>query len=459
MVEGSKFSAFPVLLLDIIIVNLSFILAFLVRFNFSPPQFNVEPYLSIIPWVSILTGLIFLMFDLYSDWRRKSIQDLILSIVLSILTLSVITMAFTFLDRGFAFPRSVLFIGAGFQVIFITLSRTIIWSLDKNKFGSQRVLIIAQDSKEGLALAEKFLLHTKGWFVIDGFNLPNISEVESKLNHIDVVILNADVPHKADIINLCVKRGIEILIVPELSELFLLRSEPQQIDDMLVLSIRQHDLTIRQLFIKRLLDITVAIVLLIIFSPIILILFFAIPLTSKGPALFKQERLGKNRKKYQIYKFRTMIQDAEGLSGPVLARDKDPRITKIGHLIRATRLDELPQLFNVLNGQMSLVGPRPERVFFASQFEKSIPHYSYRMSIKPGITGLAQVIGKYSTTVEDKLRLDMMYLHSYSFILDLKILFQTVRVVLKRGQANGVQNCDGLPELTDLRDRSLKLEG
>lgn len=460
MVKGSKISAFPILVLDIIIVNLSFVLAFLIRFNFTFPRINVEPYLSLIPWISILTGFIFLMFDLYSNWRRRSIYDLVFSIFLSILTLSLITMAFSFLDRGFAFPRSVIIIGAGLQVVFITLSRTAIWYFDKKLFGSQRVLIIAQDSKEGLALAEKLLLHTKGWFVIDGFNPPNkVSEVESKLEYIDVVVLNANVPHKAEIVNLCIKHGTEILIVPELSELFLLRSEPQQIDDMLVLSIRPHDLTIRQLFFKRLLDIAVSIVLLIIFSPIIVILFITIPLSSKGPALYKQERLGKNKKKYQIYKFRSMVQDAEEISGPVLATDRDPRITKIGQLIRATRLDELPQLFNVLNGHMSLVGPRPERVFFVSQFEESIPHYSYRMSIKPGVTGLAQVMGKYSTTVEDKLRLDMMYMHSYSFFLDLKILFQTVRVVLKREQANGVRTGDDLPGLHDLKNRSLKLEG
>lgn len=460
MVKGSNISAVPILLLDIILVNLSLVLAFFIRFNFAPPKVNIEPYLSLIPWICIFTGFIFLMFDLYSNWRRRSIHDLIFSIFLSVIALSLIIMALTFLYRGFSFPRSVLLIGIILQVVFITLSHSIIWYFDKKLFGSQRVLIIAQDSKEGLALAEKLLLHTKGWFVIDGFNPPNkITEFESKLEYIDVVVLKANVPHKTEILNLCIKHGTEILLIPELPELFLLRSEPQQINDTLVLSIRPHDLTIRQQFFKRLLDIAVSLVLLIVFSPIILILFIAIPLSSKGPALYKQERLGKNKKKYNIYKFRSMIQDAEGLSGPVLATDKDPRITKIGHFIRATRLDELPQLFNVFNGDMSLVGPRPERLFFVSQFEESIPHYSYRLSIKPGVTGLAQVMGRYSTTVEDKLLLDMMYMHSYSFLLDLKILFQTVRVVLKREQAGGIRTDNDLPELRELKNRSLSLEG
>lgn len=440
MVKGSKISAFPILLVDIILVNLSFVLAFLIRYNFAPPKINVEPYLSLIPWISILTGFIFLMFDLYSNWRRKSIQDLVFSIFLSIVALSLITMAFTFLDRGFAFPRSVIFIGAGLQVVFITLSRSIVWYLDKRIFGSQRVLVIAQDSKEGSMIAEK-LIQQKGWFTIDGFlSAEKITEVESKLKSIDVVLISPNIPQKTKIINLCTKYGKEILIVPELPELFLLRSEPQHIDDMLVLSMRPNELNSRQLFFKRLLDIIASIILLTIFSPIMIFLFIAIPLLSKGPALYKQERLGKNKEKYLILKFRSMIPNAEKVSGPVLATDKDPRITEIGRFIRATRLDELPQLINVLIGHMSLVGPRPERLFFVSQFEETIPHYSYRMSIKPGITGLAQVMGKYSTTVEDKLRLDMMYMHSYSFVLDLKILFRTVKVVLQREQAGGVRD-------------------
>lgn len=442
MVKGSKNSIIPILLLDIILVNFSFILAYLVRYNFTLPRFNLEPYLSLIPWISVITGFIFLMFDLYSNWRRKSIQDIAFSIVLSTLMLSLITMAFTFMNRGFSFPRSVIFIGACLQILFVTLSRSIVWYLDKRTFGSQRVLVIAQDLKEGSILAEK-LLKQKGWFTIDGYlSTDKISEMESKLELIDVILISPSIPQKSRIIDLSVKYRKEILIVPELPELFLLRSEPQQLDDMLVLSIRPEELNMRQLFYKRLLDIVVSMILITIFSPIMVFLFIVIPFSTDGPALFKQERLGKNREKYNILKFRSMVSNAEELSGPVLASDKDPRITKIGRFIRATRLDELPQLINVLLGDMSLVGPRPERQFFVRQFEETIPHYSYRMSIKPGITGLAQVMGRYSTTVEDKLRLDMMYLHSYSFILDIKILFRTVKVVLKREQATGVTSED-----------------
>ncbi|MFZ3100625.1 MAG: sugar transferase [Desulfitobacteriaceae bacterium] len=461
MVKGSEIAAFPIFLLDIILINVSIILVFLFRYNLTPSQYNIDPYISLIPWISFLTGVIFLMFNLYSNWRRKSIHDLVMSIILSILTLTIVTMALSFLGRGFAFPRGVILIGAGLQVVLITLSRSLVWYLDKRVFGLQRVLIIAKNLKECSSIEEK-LLQQKGWFTIKEFILTDqIFEVESKLEYIDVVFISSNVPRKTKIIDLCVKYGKEILIVPNLSELFLLRSEPQQIDDMLVLSIRPRELTVRQLFLKRILDISASIILLTIFSPIMIVLFIAIPLFSKGPALFKQERLGKDQEQYQILKFRSMIFNAEGECGPVLASDEDPRITKIGKFIRATRLDELPQLINVLCGTMSLVGPRPERLFFVRQFEETIPHYCSRMSIKPGITGLAQVMGKYNSTVEDKLRLDMMYMHSYSFDLDLKILFRTIQVVLKREQAGGVSvgDDDELPELCDLRDRSLKLGG
>jgi lipopolysaccharide/colanic/teichoic acid biosynthesis glycosyltransferase len=137
-------------------------------------------------------------------------------------------------------------------------------------------------------------------------------------------------------------------------------------------------------------------------------------------------------------KFRTMVADAEDRSGPVLAIREDPRVTRLGRWLRASRMDELPQLINVLRGEMSLVGPRPEREFFARRFDDAIPDYPLRTAVRPGITGLAQVWGRYSTTAEDKLRLDLLYIANYSFLLDLNLLLHTLRVVLHAGQSAGV---------------------
>lgn len=160
----------------------------------------------------------------------------------------------------------------------------------------------------------------------------------------------------------------------------------------------------------------------------------------KGSIFYKQARLGQNNKEFTIYKFRSMVEGAEKLTGPVLAGQNDPRITKFGHFLRKTRIDELPQFLNVLKGDMSIVGPRPEREFFIKQFEKEHNSYTYRSTVKPGITGYAQIMGKYTTTVEDKLRFDLFYIRNYSFILDIIIQFRTVIVMLDKNKSEGNKN-------------------
>jgi exopolysaccharide biosynthesis polyprenyl glycosylphosphotransferase len=185
--------------------------------------------------------------------------------------------------------------------------------------------------------------------------------------------------------------------------------------------------------LKRLMDIFVSLLLLILNSPIMLISSIAIKIDSKGPILFKQERMGQNGKLFKVLKFRSMINDAEKYSGPVWSQKDDPRVTKMGKLIRKFRIDELPQMYNVLKGEMSLVGPRPERAFFVEKLSQEIPYYKRRLKVRPGITGWAQVKHKYDETIEDvkiKLRYDLFYIENMSIRMDLKILLRTVFVVL-----------------------------
>ncbi|GAB7389270.1 sugar transferase [Bacillaceae bacterium] len=427
---------------DIFLVNVGFFIAFWFRFGFSVPQANFEPYIQLIPWLSLGIFVIFYMFGLYTNWRRKSLHNLIYTIVLSLLTFILLTMVLTFWHRGFAFPRSVIVIAFFAQLVLLIGSRTLLWILAKQLYGRKKVLIIGDDVESGLFLADKFLNHDKGWFIVQEF-LPvqQLHHNEKKLQEIDVILLSPSLEKKdkGKIISLGAKYGKEVLVVPELFELFLLGAEPQQVDDMLVLSIQPPKLSAGQRLLKRLFDIIVSLAMILLLSPIILLLYILVPLTSPGPAIYKQERLGRDGKPYLIYKFRSMVNDAEKRTGPVLAVDNDPRITPLGRIMRATRLDEIPQLLNVLKGDMSLVGPRPERAYFIERFKRQVPGYSYRMAVKPGITGLAQVMAKYTTTVEDKLRYDLLYIHNYSFALDIKILLQTIRVVLQREQASGVK--------------------
>lgn len=236
----------------------------------------------------------------------------------------------------------------------------------------------------------------------------------------------------------------ELLLVPDSSDVLLFAAGAQQVDDLLVLSMKPLELTTMQRVLKRALDIAGAAVLILFFAPVMAILYILIPLESPGSALFRQERRGRSGRSFQIIKFRSMRVNAEERSGPVLASAEDPRITGLGQWLRATRFDEFPQLLNVLRGEMSLVGPRPEREFFAQKFDRELPNYPLRTAIKPGLTGLAQVWGKYSTTAEDKLRLDLMYIANYSLSLDFNLLVQTVRVVLHHGQSTGLDPANRL---------------
>ncbi len=187
------------------------------------------------------------------------------------------------------------------------------------------------------------------------------------------------------------------------------------------------------LFIKRLFDIVISLVGLVVLSPVMLIIAVLIKLDSPGSAFFTQDRVGKDFQEFTMYKFRSMRQDAEKGTGPVWAKANDQRITRIGKILRKTRLDEIPQLFNVLRGDMSLIGPRPERMHFIRQFEDTIENYSQRLLMKPGVTGWAQICHKYDTSLEDvvtKLSYDMYYIKNFSLALDLKILVSTIPVVL-----------------------------
>ncbi|MGE5398207.1 MAG: sugar transferase [Chitinophagales bacterium] len=181
---------------------------------------------------------------------------------------------------------------------------------------------------------------------------------------------------------------------------------------------------------KRIFDVTLSIFGLVLLSPVFTIIALLVRISSPGEIIYRQERLGLDGNPFTIYKFRTMFMDAEKDTGPVLARVRDPRVTPIGQILRQTHLDEIPQLYNVLTGDMSLVGPRPERRFFAEEYAKKFPLYRWRMITRPGITGLAQVYGDYHMDVEEKLCLDLTYTSRCSLYLDIFILLKTTVIIL-----------------------------
>jgi sugar transferase (PEP-CTERM system associated) len=235
----------------------------------------------------------------------------------------------------------------------------------------------------------------------------------------------------------CRVSGIEVLDGNSFYEILTGKLDVEQINPGWLIFSEGFQTSPVKRFFKRLADIFLAGVLFISFLPLALVVAVLIKIDSKGPVIFSQERVGQGRKIYSVHKFRSMISNAEEKSGPVWAKNRDDRVTRVGRVIRKLRIDEIPQLWNVLKGEMSFVGPRPEREFFVNQLEKQIPYYPERFSVKPGITGWAQVCYPYGSTVEDaiqKLNYDLFYIKNLSILMDLMIVLKTVKtVILGRG--------------------------
>ena len=257
----------------------------------------------------------------------------------------------------------------------------------------------------------------------------------------DLIFIGAELDISAKEQIICYGRSAkkQMFIVPTMYEMACKNTSLIIADDIPMQRITRLLLTAEQKILKRMLDIAVSIPAIIILLPLMALTAVAIKADSKGPVIYSQERVGQYGKTFKVYKFRSMKQDAEAQSGPVLAKEGDSRITKVGRFIRATRIDELPQLFNVLKGEMSIVGPRPERPFFVEQFIKEKPKYAYRHNVKPGITGLAQIAGKYNTTAYDKLIYDLIYIQEVSIKTDLIIMLQTLKVLITKESTEGVK--------------------
>jgi exopolysaccharide biosynthesis polyprenyl glycosylphosphotransferase len=242
-----------------------------------------------------------------------------------------------------------------------------------------------------------------------------------------------------DIISKFAETKYEIFIAPKLYSLVYSFFLVQNVPESSLLKIIFHPLSAWDRILKRVIDIFISTLALIVMFPFLLLMAFLIKIDSRGPVLYRQRRMGFRGKEFTLFKFRSMVSDAEKHTGPVWARKNDTRITRVGKIMRPLRIDELPQLFNVLLGDMSFVGPRPERPAFVDKLRKEIPLYTLRLNVHPGITGLAQVKHRYDTSIESvkrKLRYDLQYINNISLRLDLKILLKTVLTVLKQEGAH-----------------------
>ena len=280
----------------------------------------------------------------------------------------------------------------------------------------------------------------------DKYNISKLISTEEGYDKIireipkfDAVILN-DVPGaiRNDILKFCYRNRVRTYVAPKLTDIMIRGARNITLFDTPLLLVKGTGLTPAQRVAKRAMDIVLSAAALMVFAIPMAMVAVAIKLEDGGPVFYRQKRMTRHGREFDILKFRSMIVDAEKYAGAVLATEDDPRITKVGKFIRATRLDEIPQILNILVGDMSVVGPRPERKVIADEYRKDIPEFDYRLKVRGGLTGYAQIYGKYNTSPYDKLRLDMMYIENYSLMLDIKLIILTLRIIFSKDSTEGI---------------------
>jgi exopolysaccharide biosynthesis polyprenyl glycosylphosphotransferase len=413
-------------------------------------------------------GLFFLT-GLYRDWYKESRLDeffvVVRTIIIGVFLLFLVTSASQIIECGKTGNISVLFTRTKLAilltysvciVVFSTADRLLMHSLLTWLFvkgiGISNVLIVgAQES--GAKLLEELGHYPHLGYCVKGFvdddgrlkgsacgsqtvlgtysDIPAIAKKE-RITGLIISHVSESANEILKIVNYCGDLRLTIYMVPSLMDVITGHLKTHQIFGVPLMILLSDHMPQWEAQIKRLMDITVSLLVLTLGAPLWLLVAWIIRLTSPGKAVYNQERVGQNGKPFIMHKFRSMYQDAEKRTGPMWASKNDPRITPIGRFIRKTRLDEIPQFYNVLIGDMSLVGPRPEREFFIKQLQQEIPWYVRRIKMKPGITGWAQVKHKYDSSIEDvkqKVMYDLYYFENMSLLLDLKIMVRTLLVV------------------------------
>ncbi len=306
-------------------------------------------------------------------------------------------------------------------------------------YEARKVVAIFSDEIYGFNLIKKMGVISERFSIECGVNAErtDMKQIKKLIDKNDaVVICDIDKNKQKEIISYCYTNQKRTYLLPDITDIIMNNAYEIQIGDTPVLMSRNRGLTFEQELVKRICDIAISALGIIISSPIMLICAIVIKLNDGGPVFFRQNRITKNGKIFNILKFRSMIVDADK-DGAKKAENDDDRITKVGKIIRACRVDELPQLFNILKGDMSMVGPRPERIENVYEYTTAYPEFALRHRVKAGLTGFAQLYGKYNTSPEDKLNMDLMYIENYSLLHDLKLLILTVKVLFMRESTEG----------------------
>lgn len=303
--------------------------------------------------------------------------------------------------------------------------------------------VLVFDNQEAMLDGDEIIRTMPGTFQL--VNTLSLEQgVDAVLEQLDVnrpeavMLCGISSTERNDIVKFCVQHAIEAYVRPNIGDFFIKGAKQMQLNNLPVILCQRSYPSAWYVVIKRLMDILLGMIAMVVFSPFMIVTAIAIKLYDGGPVFYKQKRLTKNRKEFDVYKFRSMRVDAEKDGVARLASQNDDRITPVGKIIRSLRIDEMPQLFCILKGDMTIVGPRPERPEIAEQYEQEIPEFALRLQAKAGLTGYAQVYGKYNTTPYNKLQMDLQYIGSMSLVTDLKIILATIQILFVPESTEGV---------------------
>lgn len=398
-------------------------------------------------WLIIAVYAIFLLFfnQMYGGFKVGFYKkwNVIYSQILSLAIVDILTyLQIALIDKKFHSPS---IMGTVFVVeVLVAVIWAFAFQFIYSRLFPRRQMLLIYGERPIFHLMQKISTREDKYQICNIIHYNEGLDAIMELVHNYDAIIIGDIPahERNQLLKMCFGRGIRTYTVPKISDIINRSSDDLNLFDTPLLLSRNEGLKIEQLLCKRVVDVCCAVLGLVITSPFFLIIAAMIKATDGGPVFYKQKRLTKDRKEFMIYKFRTMIQDAEKDGHARLAAEGDDRILPVGKFLRATRLDELPQLINILKGEMSMVGPRPERPELAVEIEKELPEFAYRLKVKAGLTGYAQIYGKYNTTSYDKLKLDLTYIRNYSFFLDVKLMIMTPKIMLMKESTEGVMEVD-----------------
>lgn len=389
--------------------------------------------------IAIYTVMMAIFFKAYGGFKLGYLKktDMFYSQMISIICVNFITyFLVSLIGRDFMY---------GMPIVFMTAADLLllgVWTFISGKIYFMlyppRKLIILYGSNQAAALVLKMSQRVDKYMICESVSVTEEPEkiMELILKYEGVIICDIPAEMRNNYLKFCFENSKRAYIAPKISDIIVRGADEIRLFDTPLLLCRNYGLDFEQRFFKRLFDIIFSAVALVPALPLMLIAAALIKLCDHGPVLYKQTRLTLDGREFQVYKFRSMIVNAEKDGVPQLCTDDDSRITPVGSVLRKCRLDELPQLFNILKGDMSVVGPRPERPELTEEYKKEMPEFEFRLKVKAGLTGYAQVTGVYDTSPYDKLKMDLMYIENYSLRMDLQIILMTLKTMLFPGKTN-----------------------